>query len=210
MKQLPFALFDMDGTLVDSMGYWREAPLKYALEVFPDLTEEQKDMVRNTYTYEGMQALFATFGVEMTVDEVMHASEALMVEHYRDHIDAKPGVTALMEEFRARGVKMGLVTMTPHSEVDICLRRTGLDKYMSFALTPEDTSDGSGKEKPEIFGIALRKLGCGDPAECMFFEDSIYAASTAKKLGFYLVGVYDRWTDHEEVAAIADTFLHFD
>ncbi len=210
MKHLPYALFDMDGTLVDSMGYWRESPLKYARKRCPHLTEEMADAICHTYTYSGLRELLASYGLSMTVEELIHACEDIMTEHYRHDIEVKPGAIAILEELRAAGTRMGIITMTPHRDAEICLRKTGLDAYISFVLTPEDTSDGSGKEKPEIFGIAQNLLGCENPADCLFFEDSLYAASTAKRLGFYLVGVWDRWAECDEVRAIADEYLNLD
>ncbi len=210
MKTLPYALFDMDGTLVDSMTHWMRAPLSYARAVLPNLTEEMARRVYLTHDYADIRDLLASWGAEVSVPALIRASEDAMVEEYLHHIDAKAGVPALLASLHHAGTKMGIITMTPHHEVEICLARTGLDRYFSFVLTTEDTSDGSGKEKPEIFGIALEKLGCKSPAECMFFEDSLYAARTAHDMGFYLVGVYDRWAESDKVRALSDAFLNLD
>ncbi len=210
MKQLPYALFDMDGTLVDSMTYWMTAPGEYVRRVLPDITAEQEAALAETRTYVGLLEKLVSWGVRVTVDDIIHASEDLMMEHYRKDITTKPGAIPLLEELFHAGTKMGLITMTPHRAVDICLAKTGLDKYFSFVLTPEDTSDGSGKEKREIFDIGMARLGCEHPSDCLFFEDSVYAAKTAHDLGFYLVGVYDAWAENEAVRDISDDYLNLD
>ncbi len=210
MKHLPYALFDMDGTLVDSMTYWMLVPLEYAHTLMPDMTPEQQEQIYLNSTYSGMQELLSSWGVEITIPDLINTSAELMCAYYRDKIDLKRGVPAILEKLKANGTKMGIITMTPHRDVELCLARTGLDQYISFVLTPEDTTDGSGKEKPEIFGLALEKLGATSPQECMFFEDSLYAARTAHELGFYLVGVYDKWAESEEVEKISDLFLNLD
>ncbi len=210
MRFFPYAIFDMDGTLVDSMKYWREAPLRFARSIISTFSDADIDRLCHVHSYGEAVQLFRAHGVDMTEDSLMRASENMMMKHYRDDIDVKAGTVALLDEMKAAGVKMGIVTMTPHYDVDICLQKTGLDKYFSFVLTPEDTSDGSGKEKPEIFGTALEKLGCENPKDCMFFEDSLYAVKTAKKLGFYIVGVYDERAEVDEVQMLSDVFLNLD
>ncbi len=210
MKQFSYALFDMDGTLVDSMEHWMRAPMEYARKLLPDMTEEVANEIIRTPTYTGMLQVLEKHGVSISVKELMQASEHIMLDYYQNEIDAKPGAEPLLKKLQAEGVKMGLITMTPHRDVDICLARTGLGKYISFVLTPEDTTDGSGKEKTEIFGIALKKLGCEDPCECMFFEDSYYAAKTAREMGFYVVATYDSFAEWDKLISYADEQINLD
>ncbi len=210
MKPLKYALFDMDGTLVDSMSEWMRSPIAYAHTLLPHMTPEQEELIYLTHDYEDIRALLLSWGAEVTVDALIHACEETMADCYANEIRAKRGTVSLLEELREAGVKMGIITMTPHRDVDVCLAATGLGKYFSFVLSTEDTSDGSGKEKPEIFGIALNKLGCTDPAECLFFEDSLYAVRTAHALGFHVIGVYDKWADNTAVEALADECINLD
>ncbi len=210
MTGFPYALFDMDGTLVDSMTQWMEAPITCARALLPDLTPAREEQVYLTHDYADICDLLLSWGADITIPELIRASEDAMHARYLHEIDAKRGIPALLEELKQAGVKMGIITMTPHREVEVCLKRTGLEKYFSFVLTTEDTSDGSGKEKPEIFGIALNKLGCENAGDCLFFEDSYYAARTAYSLGFHVVGVHDRWADADAVKTVSHRYINLD
>ncbi len=217
MKHLPYALFDMDGTLVESMTYWAREPEMCCHQLYKESGAACSQSafvafninVRKAVTYRDLLEALAEVGVQITERELARKTEESMLSHYENDIDVKPGVIPLLEELQAAGTKMGIVTMTPHYDVDACLKKTGLGKYFSFVLTPEDTSDGSGKEKPEIFDIALKKLGCRNASECMFFEDSYYAVYTAKNMGFYMIGVYDDWSRDPRVEQLSDEFLVF-
>ncbi len=210
MKTYAYALFDMDGTLVDSMAYWMKAPLEYAKGLLPHMTEEELVSFVKSPTYTGLLEALETCGVTISVPELMHAAEKLMYNYYQTEIQAKPGAIPLLEKLHSDGVKIGIITMTPHSDVDVCLAKTGIDKYISFVLTPEDTSDGSGKEKTEIFGIALEKLGGVKPEECIFYEDSWYAAKTAHEMGFRVVAAYDKYAEWEKLKTFADEEINLD
>ena len=199
-----FAIFDMDGTLVDSMVYWKRLATEFleskgVLEISPTVLERIKPM-----TMTDSAALFIKecelSGTDESVAEEMNA---MMDEHYRRDIPLKPGVTVYLEALQRKGVAMCVASATAEELMDACLSRLGVAHYFSFLLSCETV--GIGKNRPDVYWESAKRLGA-ESAEIAVYEDALYAAETAKNAGFYTVAVRDdsnqpHW---ENLTALAD------
>ena len=192
----PFAIFDMDGTLVDSMGYWTRLADEYLTRrglapLSPELREESIAL-----TMQGTSELFIReYGLTSTPEEIAGEINALMEEHYRTDISLKPGAAACLERMKAAGCRMCVVSSTAPYLLDICLRRLGVRDYFEFLMSCEEV--GVGKDHPDAYLEAARRLG-GTPDDTVIFEDILVAARTAKKAGFTLGVIYDVNSDAEQ------------
>jgi HAD superfamily hydrolase (TIGR01509 family) len=212
MKQYPYALFDMDGTLVDSMTYWRTAPIVLTEQVTGPLPEARRAALIGARTYGEAERILASWGIHMDRAEMTERANRLMGEHYQNDVLPKRGAIPLLEELKKQGTNMAVLTLTPHREAELCLERTGLAPYFSFVMTPEDNPTGHGKEEPGIFRLALQKMGCDDPAKCAFYEDSYYAIRTAHALGMPIFAVADKWAEAEKelILPLCEEWLDLD
>lgn len=204
------AIFDMDGTLIDSMTYWKSLAREFLTgkgisEVPSDVLEKIKPM-----TMTESAALFAQkFGLAGTPEQIAAEMNGMMDDHYRRDIPLKQGVAEYLEQLHRRGVRMCVASATAEPLMEACLSRLGVRKYFQFLLSCETV--GVGKNHPEVYLESAKRLG-GSPFQTAVYEDALYAASTAKKAGFYVVGVYDEsaaahW---EELKTLADeTILAF-
>lgn len=199
-----YAIFDMDGTLVDSMGFWRSLAREYlehkgVTHVSDDILEKIKPM---TMTESG--ALFIReYGFSGAPEDVANEMNAMMSGHYRKDVPLKPGVSEYLAALSARGVRMCVASATVEPLMEACLERLGVLGHFEFLLSCETV--GVGKNRPDVYFEAVRRLG-GTPAETAVYEDAPYAVRTAKNAGFYVIGVYDessrdRW---EELKLLAD------
>ena len=199
-----FAIFDMDGTLVDSMSYWERLAGEYLgrhgiRQIPPDILEQIKPM-----TMTQSAALFIrTFGLPGTPQEAAAEMNAMINEHYRRDIPLKPGVRQYLEELAGRNVQMCVASATAEDLVTACLTRLGVAGYFRFLLSCETV--GAGKDRPDVYLAAAGRLGCA-PEDAAVYEDALFAAKTAKRAGFYLVGVYDAGGANSwpELADLAD------
>lgn len=210
LPALPYALFDMDGTLVDSMYYWKQMPAAFLAERGQTISPADQARIEASRGYAELLTYFASRGVTCTLSDILSFVTKRMAQHYAADINAKKHTCELLTQLRVAGTQMGIITMTPHADVDICLERTGLAPYFSFVLTPEDMPHGSGKEDPAIFREALRRLGCARAEDCLFFEDSCYAIETAADMGFYTVGVADPYAAFERERILARVSAYID
>ena len=122
------------------------------------------------------------------MSSVAEEMNGLMDRHYREDISLKPGVKAYLRRLKEKGVRMCVASATSKELVEACLKRLGAADYFEAFLSCEDV--GAGKTHPDIYLEAAQRMGA-KPKDAAVYEDALYAAETAKKAGFYVVGVYD-------------------
>ena len=198
-----FCIFDMDGTLVDSMHYWKGLGRDYleSLGIRPD--EKLLWMVKAMTMVEGAAYFMDTFHIPGPPQRIVDEMEAMMAEHYRRDVPLKLGVKAYLERLRGRGCRLCVATATAESLARQCLSRLGVDGFFDFILSCETL--GASKDRPDVFLEAARRLGAA-PGETAVFEDALYAARTAREAGFYTVAVPEPSYagDWPELSALAD------
>lgn len=191
-----FAIFDMDGTLVDSMGYWNRLADEYlARHGIPPLSPELKEESVAMTMEESALLFIREFGLSSTPEEICREVNGLMEAHYRADVPLKPGAAACLERMKAAGFKMAVASSTAPELLDICLRRLGVRDYFEFLLSCEEV--GAGKNRPDVYLEAARRLG-GAPEDTVVFEDILVAAQTAKQAGFALGVIYDVNSDGDQ------------
>ena len=195
-----YAIFDMDGTLIDSMGFWKNLAAEYltargVAEIPAQILEQIKPM-----TMSESAALFKReFGLTGDVEAEMNA---MMEDHYRTDIPLKPGVREYLEDLHRQGVRMCVASATAEHLMESCLTRLGVRQNFEFLLSCETV--GAGKRSPLVYQEADRRLGTA-PGETAVYEDALYAVQTARNAGYYVVGVYDdsasgNWQTIENIA----------
>ena len=200
-----FAIFDMDGTLVDSMLYWHNLGQEYleSKGVTGDLNEVLERSKPMTMVESG--ALFIKeFGLAGTPESVAAEINAVMEGHYRNDVQLKAGAKEYLEQLRQKGIKLCVASATAEDLVSLCLTRLGVRDYFEFLLSCE--SVGTGKNRPDVYFAAAERLGAA-VENTVVYEDAWYAVRTAKNAGFRVVAIFDynsraRW---DEIRAMADT-----
>ena len=190
-----FAIFDMDGTIVDSMPFWDRLTGEYleSLQLPPEEHLDLKDAVERLSMREAAQLFQQAMELDKTPEDIVLEMGDLMDKHYQEDIQLRPGVKDFLEGMRAEGVPMCVLTLTPAPLAYACLDRLGVAEYFAFILCSDDV--GIGKERPEIFAQTAWEFGVY-PMETIVFEDSHYAARAAKQAGCTVVGIFEQ--THEE------------
>lgn len=190
------AIFDLDGTLIDSMGMWDDIAIEFfdAHGITPP--EGLIESLRTLTVSQTAQLINELFQLDTTAEELTEKFNKMAENHYIHHLSLKPHVIPLLNQLSETGVKMCVATATDRYLVEAVLTRLGIARYFDFIITC--TEAGSGKEEPDIFNKALELLNARIE-ETIIFEDSDLSIKTAKKAGFTVVGVFD-----ETFAALAD------
>lgn len=184
-----YAIFDMDGTLVDSMVYWKNLAKEYlALQGIIHIPDTILEKIKPMTMIESATLFIEKFGLNGTPESVANEMNALMDTHYYKDIPLKKGIKEYLNKLYNSGTTMCVASATAVPLVEACLKRLGIIEYFSFLLSCETI--GVGKSKPNIYYEAAKRLGA-EPSDIAVYEDALYAAETAKKAGFYVVGVFD-------------------
>lgn len=205
-----FAIFDMDGTLIDSMKYWHNLGLEClrSYGVTADVSSTLEEVV--TMTTSESSALFVErFSLAASPKELEDEMTQTMAGHYKNDIPLKSRTLPYLRWLRSKGVRMCVASATAEPLMKDCLARLGILDMFEFALSCETL--GTDKSEPVIFLEAAKRFGAY-PQEVSVYEDALHAMKTAGKSGFHVVAVYDdeaaeNW---DESRRIADEWINLD
>ena len=200
------AIFDLDGTLLDSMHIWENIGFDYLkhrnIRPDPDIW----DVVRAMYLRQFAEYLHTEYSLPESPDEIVSQVVGMIERQYTDVLTLKDGAAPLLHKLHSRGVKMSVATATDRPLVEAALKRNGVLPYFEQIFTCSEV--GAGKDSPDIYFSALRSLGT-DIGETLVFEDALYAVRTAKNAGFTVAAVHDKSARHheDEIKALADVYI---
>lgn len=187
MTEIQGAIFDMDGTLLDSMPVWDQLSQRFLGQYGVAVTKADYEAIEGTTQLQGAQYFIDTYPfLPLTAETLIAGLDQLITARYEQLARPKDGVRPFLEGLRARGVKLAIATLTARHHAEKALRDRGLLQYFEFMLTIEDV--GVSKREPDIYLAAADRLGLC-PACCVVFEDAPYAGQTAKKAGFRVCGM---------------------
>ena len=199
------AIFDVDGTLLDSMFIWDTIGETYLRSIGYEPKENLNETFKNMSLHQAARYYQTEYGVTRSIDEIMDGVNAMLERYYRFEVPLKPGVAELLERLRQSGVRLCIATATDRHLVEAALDRCGVLSCFGEIFTCNEV--GHGKDEPDIFEATLRFLGTRRE-ETLVFDDALYAVRTAKEAGFPVAAVYD---SHErsqaEVRARSDLYL---
>jgi len=182
------AIFDLDGTLVDSMEYWNMAPSLYLSSLGVEAEAGLAQKLFSMTVPDSAEYMRKRYGLDISSEQIFDGIYKFMGKFYRDDVLLKPNAVALLEAVKEKNIPMVVASVTEKEHIETVLRKHDILGYFKDILTVADV--GAGKEKPDIFLKSCDVLGT-TPAETMVFEDAEYAIQTAKKAGFYIAGVFE-------------------
>lgn len=206
MKKLKAAIFDMDGTLIDSMYVWEEAGDKlldkYQIEVTDEL---RKRMIAMTF-HQLTDYLNEHYHLQKTVDELTDEICRLVEDEYFYRVSAKAYAEETLRWLSDHEIVICVLTASERYYVEAACRRLRLMPYFDKLYTCSEI--GLSKRDPEIFHQVLQELDV-KPDEAVVFEDAIHAIKTASASGIYTIAVDDRFNrEHtRELRETADGFI---
>ncbi len=197
-----YLMFDMDGTLLDSMQAWSMAGPEYAKELLGEDVIKADESFARLSVKEGLKKLAEAVGPEKVSFE---GFAKIILRHYLTDVSIKEGVVEFLDKQKQEGKHMCIITATPRSATVPGLEHLGLLDYFDFILTNEDSPNGKGT--PDIFYKACEMFGC-NISEAAMFEDALYSIKTSTSIGLYTVAVGEKIYAHhkEEILKIADEY----
>ena len=200
-------IFDMDGTLLDSLPAWDHAAAKYLHTLGVELPKEMEIHIKKISLLEGAHYLKEQLHLTQTPQELLDGTLAYVRQQYLTSIPPKPGVIHLLRVLHAQGIKISVATASDRALAMRAFERLGLAPYIDFVIDCDEV--GVGKLSPDIYEEALRRLGT-EKARTLVVEDALYALKTAKAAGFPTAGIAEPFhiqLHQEELQREADYFF---
>jgi len=188
------AIFDFDGTLYDSVGYWTDIITDYVRKRGgtppPDIVATVKPLGMTT----AAGVFKEEYGFTEEIPDIVKAWRSAMGEKYRHIIPVRKGAREYIEKLREQGVKICMATAMEKDFVMPALERTDMLPLFDSVVTIADVK--ANKNSPRIFQYCAEKYGV-DYGDCVVFEDAPAAIRICREAGFGTVGVYDGMTEGE-------------
>ena len=199
------AIFDLDGTLFDSMFIWDTAGEVYLRSMGIEPRGDLQKVLKPMSLLQSANYIREKYGLSLTVEEIMDGIIRTVEDFYFHTVQPKEGVVVFLEQMKNQGVKMCIATATDRYQAQAALKRCGMEAFFSEIFTCTDV--GHGKDEPVIFEKALEHLGI-TKADTVVFEDAYHAAKTAKADGFIVAAVYDSHeTKQAKLHLVSDCFI---
>lgn len=215
------AIFDMDGTLIDSVGVWNEVDRSLInrigkATITADKAQAQRDDALRLFSKEDnpylayCRYLKEQYHSPLSADEIHALRYAIADDYLINIVDYKENAEKALQALKNRGITLVIATTTRRANMDIYRTKNKnirgkapLDEYFSLVYTREDASEI--KPNPEIYLRVMRALKVA-PADCIIFEDSLIGIEAAKRAGIEAIAMYDQYSDHERerINALAD------
>ncbi len=189
------AIFDMDGTLMDSMGEWNSLHYNNLISMGKTPPEDLRESTRRMKAQDAIDYVFNRFGLWDTREELVNQLYKQITIMYRERVKLKPYVIDYLHKLKKEKIPFCIATTTPRRYAIGALERQGILDLFDFVICEDDI--GVDKHHPAIYQIAAKRLGF-EPHDIIVFEDAYYAARTAKRAGFRVYVIADPAFEHRK------------
>lgn len=210
MAKISGAIFDCDGTLVDSMPMWYSVTDKHLLSYGIQPTKELRDRVEAISIPDMCVMLHDDFGVEKTPAEIEADLEDMVRYEYAHNVPINPGALEFVKSLNEAQIPCIIATSTNSKLVKEALPHFGLETSFIDVLTGAEVRQGRDKEYPDLYLEALERLGTS-LEETWVFEDAQFAIRTARRAGFHVAAIYNNHDGRPKdyIQSWADIFSHY-
>ncbi len=203
--EFQYIIFDMDGTLLDSIPYWKRLARNYMEDLKVTVPDDLDERLTAMSVHEAGRWLKKEYYLNKTAEEITRELCGRIEKNYAEDIMPKPGVRAWLSYLKEKGIPMCVATASSAALGKQALLRNGLLSYFDFMV--DCGMVGVGKTNPAVYHLAAEKFG-GKAAACAVAEDAAFALKTAKEAGFFTIGVYESSEpDQESVRKYSDKYV---
>jgi HAD superfamily hydrolase (TIGR01509 family) len=200
-------IFDVDGTLIDSMGIWDDLGKRFLAKRGIEAQDNLGEILFPMSTEQSASYLRTHYGVHESIEEIRQGYRKIILSFYRDEVQEKPGACAFVKDLHEKKIPLCAVTTNETDIVHMVFQRLGIDSCFLDVLACSDLH--TDKTKPDIYLSACKEMKA-EVSETLVFEDTLQPVKTAVQAGFFTVAIEDEASrkDQETIRKTADLFIH--
>ena len=195
MNNIKAAIFDLDGTLVDSMWVWEQIDIDFLKSKGYTPPKDLKDDITHLTFNQTAEYFKNRFNLSDSIDEITDTWHNMAYSFYSSKVKLKPGVISFLNKLKSLDIKIGLATSNSIPLLEATLKNNGIYHLFDAITVTEEVKKS--KENPDVYLLCANKLNVA-PENCIVFEDIIAAVKGAKLAGMRVIGVYDKASEDQE------------
>ncbi len=207
MEKIKGVIFDLDGTVLNSMPLWKNLASNYLLSKNISPKEDIDEYLKSKTLEEAIFYFKNNYGIKDSEEEIKGHINSIISEGYLKEVKTKQGLIQLLNNFKQQNIKMCILTANDKELTSAALKRNNISGYFLDIITCAET--GKSKGNTQLYEDAASFLGT-DKSSTIIFEDALHAIKAAKTAGFKVIGVYDESSkkDWEDIKIIADKSIY--
>ena len=201
------ALFDLDGTLVDSMWMWKQIDIEFLRKFGIECPDDLQKAIEGMSFSETAVYFKDRFSIPWTLDEIKNCWTQMSIDKYRYEVPLKNGAMELLKYCKENGIRTGIATSNGRDMVDAVVEALKIGDYLDVITTACEVK--AGKPEPDIYLEVAKRLHV-NPEECIVFEDIPAGIIAGKRAGMTVIAVEDdfsKWMKDEKIR-LADGFIN--
>lgn len=207
LENIKGAIFDLDGTLVDSMWVWNKIDIDYLESKGHALPENLNAEICHLSFTQTANYFKERFSLSDSIDTILKDWNNMAYNHYSENVKLKDGVKEVLDKLKENNIKIALATSNSVPLLEACLKNNGIYDYFDSITTTDEVSNG--KNCPDVYLLAAKKLNV-NPKNCIVFEDILPAIKGAKAADMTVIAVSDKHSlnDLDEIINHSDKYIN--
>lgn len=182
------AIFDLDGTIVDSMWVWSQLDIDYLQAKGYTMPEDLRNEISHLSFYQTAVYFKEKFNLTDSIEKILNDWHNMSFDYYEKKVKLKSGVKDFFKLLKSKNIKIALATSNSLPLLEACLKNNGVYDYFDSITTTDEVSNG--KNFPDVYLLAAKKLGIKSE-NCIVFEDILPAIKGAKAADMKVIAVKD-------------------
>ena len=193
LKNIDAVIFDLDGTIVNSMWMWKNIDIEYLGKLGWECPDDLQKCIEGMSFYETAIYFKNRFAIEDSIEEIMECWNTMAFEKYQNEVLLKEGALDFIKYLHKNGYRLGIATSNSKRLAYASLESRGIADYFSAVLTGDEC--GKGKPEPDVYINTAKKLDV-NPSKCLVFEDLPAGITAGKRAGMKTVAIWDEYSDY--------------
>ena len=206
LKDKKAVLFDLDGTLVDSMRGWRDIDIDFLSVIGKELPDDLQKCIEGMSFTETAEYFKKRFGIKDDVEDIKAKWNKMAYDKYTSEVRLKKGAKEFLKRLKADGISTGIASSNSMTLIEGALKAEGVFEYFDAITTACEA--GAGKPAPDIYLLAAKKL-LVEPKDCLVFEDIPMGIMAGNAAGMTTAAIYDDYSKNmsDEKIKLADYYI---